>query len=298
MLGSLIGAAASLGGAFLGKSAAEKASERAYQHAQQQMAYQREFAQHGIQWRVEDAKRSGIHPLYALGAQTTSFAPVSVGSSSYDMGPALAKAGQDIGRAIDQTRTGPDRAGALQVAMATAQLDGLKIDNDIKRAELASKMATNVTRGPGFPMPYMPPEFDGQGDAVNLSGNKIKLETRRDVSQPGNPSYVAGSGPSVGVVKNSTGGYSIVMPPELAESYESDMMGSWDWQIRNRMLPFFNDNVSKPSIPHNPHTEMVIFNPWQNQWEVRKKGDTNAARREAQTRKRWRTETWDPSYGY
>lgn len=39
------------------------------------IAYQKEFAKHGIQWRVEDAKNAGIHPLAAIGAQTTSFTP-------------------------------------------------------------------------------------------------------------------------------------------------------------------------------------------------------------------------------
>lgn len=40
--------------------------------------------QKGIQWRVEDAKRAGIHPLYALGASTSS--PVY----TYEGGPAFA----------------------------------------------------------------------------------------------------------------------------------------------------------------------------------------------------------------
>lgn len=39
---------------------------------------QREFAQNSIQWRVNDAKRAGIHPLYALGAQGSSYTPQSL----------------------------------------------------------------------------------------------------------------------------------------------------------------------------------------------------------------------------
>lgn len=38
---------------------------------------QREFAQHGIQWKVNDAISAGIHPLAALGADTMSFTPSS-----------------------------------------------------------------------------------------------------------------------------------------------------------------------------------------------------------------------------
>lgn len=44
--------------------------------AQQNFAFQREFAEQGIQKRVEDAKKAGIHPLYAIGAQTPSVSPV------------------------------------------------------------------------------------------------------------------------------------------------------------------------------------------------------------------------------
>lgn len=43
--------------------------------------FQREMAQHGIRWRVEDAMAAGLHPLFALGAQLPggSPAPISIG---------------------------------------------------------------------------------------------------------------------------------------------------------------------------------------------------------------------------
>ena len=40
-------------------------------------ALQREFAQNGIRWKVADAEAAGIHPLYALGAQTSPASPLS-----------------------------------------------------------------------------------------------------------------------------------------------------------------------------------------------------------------------------
>ena len=36
---------------------------------------QKEFAQNSIQWRVADAKKAGIHPLYAIGASSSSYTP-------------------------------------------------------------------------------------------------------------------------------------------------------------------------------------------------------------------------------
>lgn len=59
----------------------------------QNNATQREFAQNGIQWKVEDAKKAGIHPLYALGASTASpsFAFQPTGSVQADFGAAVDK---------------------------------------------------------------------------------------------------------------------------------------------------------------------------------------------------------------
>ena len=46
----------------------------------------KQFAKRGIQWRVHDAKKAGLHPLAALGAQTTSFSPSFVSQSRYEGG--------------------------------------------------------------------------------------------------------------------------------------------------------------------------------------------------------------------
>lgn len=251
MLGAIIGAGASLASSLLGKSSADSANKAAQANAARQEQLQKDFAQQGIRWKVADAKAAGIHPLYALGANTVSYSPVSVGQTSTDFS-GLAKAGQDIGRAIDQTRSPGERQGALQTTFAAVQLEGAKLDNDIKRAELASKLATNATRGPAMP-PTAPSHWDGQGEAIKLDGNNIKLETKRDVSDPNQPAYVAGTGPGTMFYKNATGGYSPIMPPELAESFESDWMGGLDWQIRNRFVPSFNpDGVYRPAIPVAP----------------------------------------------
>lgn len=62
---------AALGSLFGGRRD-RKAQEEANA---QNVAYQREFAQHGISWRVEDAKRAGLHPLFALGGTGATFSP-------------------------------------------------------------------------------------------------------------------------------------------------------------------------------------------------------------------------------
>lgn len=141
-LPALISAGANILGGILGNKSKEKASRQEY-------ARQKEFAQSGIQWKVSDAEKAGIHPLYALGAQTSSYAPQSAGGGDYDF---LGSAGQNIGRAIDATRSNPAKAEALALTAAQLQLEGVKLDNDLKRTQLASAVAlARQGANPGLP---------------------------------------------------------------------------------------------------------------------------------------------------
>lgn len=119
------------------------------QQSQENTAAQKEFAQNGIRWRVEDAKAAGIHPLYALGAQTSSFSPVSVGSN-------FAAAGQDISRSVDAARTAPERTDARIAALS---LERAGLENDLLRAQIASTV-TRLNQGGqvGPPLPVMSSE--------------------------------------------------------------------------------------------------------------------------------------------
>lgn len=51
------------------------------ENARRQIDYQYDFAKNGIGWRVADAKKNGIHPLYALGANTPTYTPVDMSQS-------------------------------------------------------------------------------------------------------------------------------------------------------------------------------------------------------------------------
>lgn len=233
MIGSIISGIGSIAGGLLQNKAAKK-----------NIKLQKEFAQNAIQWKVDDATKAGIHPLYALGANTTSFQPVNVG----DYG--LGQAGQDFGRAVD---AGISNAGKEQVftrQLAATQLEGLRLDNDIKRARLASTIATVRQAGspPGVPTAATSWLLDGQGNTPSTDGPEIKLQTRRDVADPNGPFAVYGAGPSVGFHLNPTGGYSPHIPPELAESFEQDKIGQLDWFIRNRVLPYFGFEGGRPPI--------------------------------------------------
>lgn len=145
-LGEIVGAVGSLLGGLFGQSSADKQAE-----ANRKM--QLDAAQHGVEWRVKDAQAAGIHPLAALGMSPISLSPVSVG----DPAGTFSQIGQDVGRAAGAAMTKPQAAQTVALEIARTQLDGLKIDNDIKRAELASRVRRAFgpvsTGSPVVPLP-------------------------------------------------------------------------------------------------------------------------------------------------
>lgn len=135
--GSLVGAGSSLIGGAMNASNSKSI-------AREQMAMQREFAQNGIQWRVEDAKKAGLHPLYAIGASGASYTPVSQDSSA--MGNAVADAGAYLGKAIDgstdkETRRQLEQEN-LEYARQQREMSMMKSGADIMNAELQNRNLT------------------------------------------------------------------------------------------------------------------------------------------------------------
>lgn len=253
MLGPIISAAASLFGA---KSAAEQARES----QQEQMAMQEKFAQQGIQWKAADAQKAGISKLYALGANTTSYSPVSVGG-----GNGIAEAGQSIGRAIDATASPTGRVGHFQQELIQTQIEGAKLDNDIKRQSLLSTMA--LRNQPGNPPAYMNPNdtthvMPGQGnsEAVALTP---KLELKREIvpSDPNNPSRSIGVNPEVDMYRSASDGRVPMVPQVVGEALESQPLGAVQWMFRNQVLPHYLDSY-RQYPRQNPDGSYNSFNPY------------------------------------
>lgn len=134
--GGLISGAASLLGGGISAITRKQAGDREYER-------QKEFAQSGIRWRVEDAKAAGIHPLYAIGANTPTYSPqAAVGS---DFG--ILSMGQNIGRAIEAKQTARERAEAQAVAteVGRSQADyySAAAANQRAQADLAGQRAVS-----------------------------------------------------------------------------------------------------------------------------------------------------------
>lgn len=146
-LGALISGGLGLLGGVLGQKSAKSQQES-------NTAAQREFAQHGIRWKVEDAKKAGIHPLYAMGAQTHSYSPNPISQTDYGLG----QAGQDIGRAIQAKQTAPERQlQQLQIKKAEAEIDFVQAQAALARSRTIDQ---NIHIPP---MPYGNMSLTGQG---------------------------------------------------------------------------------------------------------------------------------------
>lgn len=255
MIGELIGAGASILGGLMGNKANEKASQKQYEQ-------QKEFAQSGIQWKVKDAEAAGVHPLYALGANTTSYAPQSVGGPDFSF---MSQAGQNIGRAIDSTRSNPAKLNAMAQTAQAVQLEGLQLDNDIKRASLNSALAlTNQTgSAPGLPTVTTSPSINGMPG----QGNAPQIDyTKKAAPHEGIPSIEANASPEVAMYKTRKG-FSPQIPQNLSESFEQDWPGFYQWMVRNKMSGDPNFIRAMPTRPgyrkhYNPFRGEYIYRPY------------------------------------
>lgn len=157
-------------------NAANLAFQREY--AQKNLDQQREFAQQGVRWKVADAQAAGLHPLAALGAQTSSFSPITVGSDTVKAYKSdLPDMGQNISRAISAGQTQPERASEQQQQVqkiAQAQeLEKGSLENEKLRTEIATQRSQ---LGPPIPIPRPGPTRSVSGHAVSEDDIKQKPE--------------------------------------------------------------------------------------------------------------------------
>lgn len=142
MIPALIAAGASIAGGLLTSKSQDKANQINQENAIRQEALQREFAQNSVQWKAADALKAGIHPLYALGAPTTSYSPVTVGAqASTGLGSGIAAAGQDISRAMQATQSQPARDAAFVKTSQALTLTKMGLENELLASQIAKQRA-------------------------------------------------------------------------------------------------------------------------------------------------------------
>lgn len=234
-------------GTILDYKAAEKDRIAQKDQAALNIAMQKEFAQHGLRWKVEDAKAAGISPLYALGAQGASFSPISVGDPGGGdgyraVGQGLRNMGQDISRAVSATKTSVEKErDALTIAGAKAEVEGKHLDNQIKAKQLQNLSVA----APSFPGGDQSNFIPGQGNS-----NVLVKPAERTSSQKGRLAQEAGWTPDVAYARTDTG---LVPVPskDVKERIEDQFIPETMWAIRNQFTPNWSD-ASAPAKSQLP----------------------------------------------
>lgn len=243
-LGSVVSAVGSIAGGILGANSAQNVAGMNYEA-------QKEFAQNGIRWKVEDAKRAGIHPLYALGASTQGYSPSGGYTGDYGISDAAAHFGQGYERAQQAKMTKEERdkqdvRDAIQDMAALEDLNQKRRLNDaqirLANSEIFRNFAlsTNALRKTGLP-PAMP---DGLGGVIAGQGNSYATgQTTPEISsvvtsEKGTPSVQAGSPPDVRFYRTLSGGRAPLPTEDAGDAMDAALGAGLQWSFRNNLVPW------------------------------------------------------------
>lgn len=223
MLGDIISGGLKLLGGFMD-------SQRQDENAERNIALQREFAQNSIQWKAADALKAGISPVYAMGAPTTSFSPISLGGGS-SLGSALGSMGQDVSRAVASGSDSQQRVGQVSQLMEKLTVERASLQNDLLRSQIAR---LNQSTAPTPPLVGPPPNsMDG------LRAGSVKVDpSKTEATAPGAPSQAAAVVPDVSFSQTATG-LAPVPSKSVKDLVEDITIPQLMWGIRNNLLPNF-----------------------------------------------------------
>lgn len=222
--GSVIGAAGGIASSIFGSNSQKEANEQNLQLAREQLAYQKELAHNQVQWRVEDAKKAGLHPLAALGVSPMSYSPVSgsaVGADYAGVGQSLQQMGQDIDRArmVGLDREERKKALALQDTQTALALKNQELNNQILEQELISrrvKLFQQLT--------------PGMASLYGLDRRRYAIPGQDDAVMPRAEGTVATGDKRFQFMQQPNGTYSLEPGNDWAQAYEDKLLLEW-WPI-------------------------------------------------------------------
>ena len=215
------------------------------------VALQKEFAQNGVSWKIEDAAKHGIHPLAAIGASGTSFSPVAVGESGTSERERFAAIGQDISRAMSAGLGAPERSALI----SDLQVERAGLENELLRSQIGR--LNSAQSGPAMPVSVKPLEVNA--------------------SDPLNSACVPAPVTDYGYVRTADGGLAIVPSTDAKERIEDAAIPEGFHALRNNLMPNFNSKAHSPdpsrypppkgydSYKWSPVKQQYI--PWKKAWD-------------------------------
>lgn len=215
----LIGAGLSTLGTLISGKSAQKSSEQSSQNmveaariaAEKNAQLQREFAQHGIRWRVADARAAGLHPLAALGMSGASATPVYTAEAKQEFASPLGEALQAGGQSLSRMAVRPDQQDAREKMLS---LENMGLNNELLRTRIASERQ----------------QMQQAADPVV-----------RSWAQEGGPGI-----PSLGFERTPTGGLSPIPGADIKQRIEDMPIQEGLWTVRNYLAANFGSPAVKP----------------------------------------------------
>lgn len=247
------------------------------------MAAQKEAAQNAILWRMQDAKRAGIHPIYAMGSQGISMSPVSVGGAqvggSGTGSPPMAnpestigrEMGQNLGRAMSAMFTKEERVANkvneyMDLRYKQLQIENMGLEGDLLRSQITS--INRQQEGPPKP---------------STSREKTVLVE----PQPARPvvSAAEGGGREAGTIQDygfvrTKDGLAVVPSNDMKQRMDDNFIQQVLWEIRNTASNILNGPTKAPRTQEYPlkKGEGWKWNFWRQQYQPYN-SETNTYRR-------------------
>jgi len=243
-LAPALGAVGSIVSGIFGNDEAEEARDLQNEQFERNIALQREFAQNGIRWKVDDARAAGLHPLAAIGMQGAAYSPVSTTPITAPT-PDFGSMGQSIGRAIDATRTAEEKEDARDQELYNKRRQELELQNMQLRNELLGSQIAQVNQVQSAPpLPGATDRYflKGQGNSPLIKDKPME----RTLPAPEARSQEPGATTDIGFSYTVNGGYAPVMSKDVKDKLEEDMLGTFGWNVRNRLLPMVGINKNPP----------------------------------------------------
>lgn len=273
-IGSALSGIGAVGSLFGGES---KSGIR----AQEQMHYsnlkaQEAFAQQGIRWRVEDAKKAGIHPLYALGASIPSYSPSTFipGESGRrrDFGGALSGLGDAVSGVARSMEAGRSARESLEGKLNDLTLKRAELENDLLSSQIALIQQQAQPRMPEITKQAIPGQSDVERNGLLIKPTRAHVvEKPQEVTKtyPGAPWQEPHEISDLGFARTATG---LVPVPskDMKERIEDMMWPEFAWSLRNQMLP--DVSASPPASLLPPGAVKWKYNMSKGEWQPEYEG--------------------------
>lgn len=261
-------------GAGLGY-ASDKASSQAQSNYNQQMSFaqsqaqfQQDYARNVMQWRVDDAKKAGVHPMAALGVSNPSYSPVSSPSAPaptdynalFDTATTF---GQNLNRASFQAKTQQQQLAAIGLVNRNMELQNKGLEQEqYWRGLQIGQLESNIRNGIASSNPA--PTLDGRLPGVIEGQNDSDVDPKALVDPKAmrttphkEPGKEPGSNPSTGWIQNPDGSVTAVQSESAKERLEEDLIGSSIWALNNRVLPHAKTMFGLPAGVSAPPDDLL-----------------------------------------